>query len=73
MHLAWELDRAAHRYGVTPWEVLVDRHRAFNLTAMRAADHVRRTRRNVAMSSVMNDEMGIGRVLLLLSLMHEEA
>lgn len=57
---------------MTPWEVLTDPHRAFNLTAMRAADYVRRQRREQTLARIIDDDLGIARVIVLLSLIHEE-
>jgi hypothetical protein len=68
---AWELYRLARASGRTPWEVLHDKHVAFNVTCQRAHDRVQQMRFGLTMDAVKaGDDLGVGRVIAALQLIH---
>mgnify|MGYP001283770681 CR=1 FL=1 len=69
----WELDRLAAKYGQTPWQALHDPHLAFNVSVLRAADQARGMVYGLTMQGAApGDDMGIGRVLALLTLIYKD-
>jgi hypothetical protein len=69
----WNLYRLARDTGRTPWEAAHDPHLAFNATAQRAHDTMRRRIRDLAFQRVEHgDDLGIARILTTLQLLLEE-